>query len=116
MKQPLRRICLACDLQNDPTLIEEYVSYHRSENVWPEVKQSLKDAGVVEMQIHRIANRLFMILDVDASFSLERKQAMDLVNEKVQEWEDLMWKYQAGLPWAPEGVKWMPMDLIFELD
>jgi L-rhamnose mutarotase len=33
----------------------------------------------------------------------------------VQEWEDLMWRYQQALPSAREGEKWLLMDKIFEL-
>ena len=116
MSTSARRFCLACDLQDDPQLIEEYIEYHRSENVWPEIKQSLYDAGIEAMQIYRIGPRLMMIMEVDETFSLEKKATMDAANEKVQQWEALMWKYQASLPWAPDGVKWMPLDMIFELD
>ncbi len=116
MSEANRRICMACDLRDDPALIEEYIDYHKSKNVWVEVKQSLRDAGILAMEIYRIENRLFMIIEADDTFSLERKAEMDAANQKVQDWEALMWKYQAGLPWAPEGVKWMPLDKIFELD
>jgi L-rhamnose mutarotase len=33
----------------------------------------------------------------------------------VQEWEELMWKYQQALPCAERGEKWMLMEKIFEL-
>jgi L-rhamnose mutarotase len=43
------RHCLAVDLKDDPASIEEYIAQHR--HVWPEVLQSLHDAGVQNMQI-----------------------------------------------------------------
>jgi len=58
----LRRHCLALDLKDDPAVIAEYDRYHRA--VWPEILQSLRDAGINDMEIYRIENRLFMIIDV----------------------------------------------------
>ena len=56
-----------------------------------------------------------MILEVNDSFSFEKKTAKDLENPKVQEWEDLMWKYQQALPFAIKGEKWILMDKIYQL-
>lgn len=109
----LKRYCLALDLKNDPKLIAEYEAYHRA--VWPEIKKSISDAGIEEMEIYRVANRLFMIMEVNEDFSFEGKAAMDRNNPKVQEWETLMWKYQQKLPSAKEGEKWMMMEKIFDL-
>ena len=107
------RYCFALDLMDDPTLIKEYEVYH--EAVWPDILQSLKDSGIVDMEIYRVLNRLFMILDGDESFSFDRKMKMDAVNPRVQEWEKLMWKYQQGLPGLKEDEKWMPCKMVFKL-
>ncbi len=107
----MKRHCLALDLKDDPSLITAYEEYHQK--VWPEVLQSLGDSGILNMEIYRIANRLFMIMEVDDDFSFEKKGQMDANNTKVQEWETLMWKYQQALPLAKPGEKWMPMNKIF---
>ena len=109
----MRRYCLTLDLKNDPELIRQYEEYHKA--VWPEILASIKDSGIQHMEIYRFANRLFMIMEVNADFSFEKKQEADRHNAKVQEWEDLMWKYQEALPQAKKGEKWMLMDKIFEL-
>lgn len=109
----MKRYCLALDLVDDPQLIGEYEAYHRE--VWPEIKKSITDSGIQDMEIYRAGNRLFMIMDVDGTFSFERKGAMDAANPKVQEWEQLMWKYQQALPVAKPGEKWIIMDKIFSL-
>jgi len=41
---------------------------------------------------------------------LKKKAEMDINNPKVQEWEQLMWKYQKVLPIAKLGEKWVLMD------
>lgn len=109
----MKRYCLTLDLKNDTKLIAEYEQYHAA--VWPEIIRSIRDAGILDMQIYRQGNRLFMIMETDDSFSFERKQKMDAENNKVQEWERLMWKYQQALPGAAEGEKWMLMNKIFQL-
>jgi L-rhamnose mutarotase len=98
---------------DDPQLIKEYEDYHRE--VWPEIKRSILDAGILQMEIYRFENRLFMNMEVGEDFSFEKKSAMDAANEKVQEWEQLMWKYQAAIPGAKPGEKWVMMTKIFEL-
>ena len=108
------RYCLALDLKNDEKLIHEYEQYH--ENVWPEIIASIKNAGITELEIYRVANRLFMIMETDENFSFEKKNAMDNANSKVQEWENLMWKYQQALPLSKPGEKWILMNKIFDLN
>jgi L-rhamnose mutarotase len=109
----MKRYCLALDLKNDPVLIAEYEQYHKK--IWPEIEQSLKSGGINDMEIYRVSNRLFMIMEVDDDFSLDNKVNADKANPKAQEWETLMWKYQQALPFAKPGEKWVPMNLIFKL-
>ncbi len=104
----------ALDLKDDPELIAEYEAYHK--NVWPEIIQSIKDSGIASMQIYRAGNRLFMTMKVMDSFSFENKELKDSANQKVQEWEKLMWTYQQSLPFAKPNEKWVLMNKIFELE
>jgi L-rhamnose mutarotase len=67
------------------------------------------------MEIYRFKNRLMMIMELNDDFDAERKSAMDSANDKVKEWESLMWKYQQAVPGAKPGEKWMLMNKIFEL-
>lgn len=108
-----KRFCLAVDLKDDPQLIAEYEKYHAA--VWPEILLSIKSSGIENMEIYRIMNRLFMIMETSDAFSFEKKAAADLSNDIVQQWETLMWKYQQPLPVAKEGEKWVLMDKIFQL-
>jgi L-rhamnose mutarotase len=111
----MKRYCLALDLIDDPDLITEYERLHKPENVRPEIRKSILDSGIINMDIFRTANRLFMIMETEDSFSFEHKDAMDSADEKVQEWEQFVWKFQQPLPWAKKGEKWVLMDHIFQL-
>ncbi|GAA3567351.1 L-rhamnose mutarotase [Snuella lapsa] len=109
----LKRHCFALDLVDDPKLMAEYKKYH--EKIWPEITASIKNAGIEVLEIYCVGNRMFMIMEVNDTFSFERKSQMDADNPKVQEWERLMWKYQQALPTAKEGEKWLVMEKIYEL-
>jgi L-rhamnose mutarotase len=108
-----RKHYLFCDLIDDEKLISEYKAYHK--NVWPEIIKSIKDSGIVNMEIYNKGNRLFMVMEVNDTFSFEKKSSMDTNNPKVQEWETLMWNYQQKVPIAKEGEKWLLLDEIFKL-
>jgi L-rhamnose mutarotase len=88
----MKKYCLAVDLVDDPKMIEEYEGYHKQ--IRPEIEKSIKDAGITQMEIYRLGDRLFM---------------------NVHEWEQLMWKYQKALPSAKPGEKWVLMNKIFAL-
>ena len=109
----MKRYCLALDLVNDNKLINEYEIYHQQ--VWPEIKKSIAGAGIDQMEIYRFANRLFMIMEVNEGFNFAKKAAADATDTKVQEWEQLMWKYQQAIPGTKPGEKWVLMDKIFSL-
>jgi L-rhamnose mutarotase len=109
-----RRFCLTLDLKNDPALIAEYKRYHQK--IWPEITQSIRDSGIEDMEIYLLGTRMFMIMEVNDRFSFEAKAQADSNNPKVQEWENLMWKFQQSLPRAKPGEKWLRMERIFKLE
>ena len=108
-----RRYCLTLDLKDEPTLIAEYKRHH--EAVWPEITKSIRNAGVEDLEIYLLGSRLFMILEVNESFSFQKKAESDRNNPAVQEWENLMWKFQQPLPGTQPGEKWLLMEKIFKL-
>lgn len=109
----MQRFCFSTELRNDQESIERYIEHHRA--VWPEILESLHAAGVEHMEIYRLGERLFMIMDTTDDFSLERKAAMDLSNPKVQEWEWLMETFQRVDSNAGWSEKWRRMERVFEL-
>ena len=114
MADKLKKYCLALDLKDEKEKIDAYLNYHK--NVWPEINKSLKDSGIISAEIFHTGNRLFMILEVDKSFSFNKKAKLDGSNPKVVEWENLMWKFQQSIPNSKTGVKWVLMDKIYDLN
>ena len=109
-----RRFCLTLDLKDDPKLIAEYKRYH--EKIWPEVTRSIKDSGIDDMEIYLLGTRMFMVMEVNESFSFEAKTKADQLNPRVQEWERLMGTFQQLLPQAGPGEKWLLMERVFKLE
>jgi len=110
----MKRYCLTLDLKNDPHLIRQYEEHHK--NVWPEIIASIKEAGIEKMEIYRLGTRLCMMMETLDDFSFEKKAAADEGSIKVQQWEELMWRYQQPLSEATKGEKWMLMNKIFSLN
>ena len=109
-----KRYCLTLDLKDDPDLIAEYRRYHQK--IWPEITRSIKDAGIVDMEIYLLGTRMFMVMEVSERFSFDAKAGGDRANPKVREWEELMWKFQNPLSEAKLGEKWLLMERIFKLE
>lgn len=107
----MNKYCLALDLVDTPEAIAAYDNWHQQ--VWPEVLESIRNAGITCMEIYRTGNRLFMIMETTPDFSFARKAAMDASNERVQAWESLMGQFQLPLPFAAPGEKWKLMDRVF---
>ena len=108
-----RQYCLTLTLKEDDELIREYEEYHKPGSVWPEVIDSIREAGILDMQIYRSGLQLIMIMTVSDAFSFEDKALRDSRNSKVAEWEQLMEKFQN----KEQGVKskWQAVANIFEL-
>ena len=107
------RHCLTLDLKDDPALMAEYKRHH--DHIWPEIVDSLKNAGIHDLEIYQRGTRLFMILETEEGFSFEAKLRADAQNPKVREWEELMWKFQQPLPGSKPGEKWQMLERIFQL-
>jgi len=104
----------ALDLKSDPAIIAKYKEYHR--NVWPEVKQSLREIGIESMEIFLLGNHLFMYYTAGDDFDPQRDfQAYTEKSPRAKEWNDLMSTFQQKVPEASPADWWAPMELVFDL-
>ena len=108
----ITRSVLAVDLKDDPVLVERYKAHHRQ--VWPEVRASLRRAGIVEMDIYLLGRRLVMVVDTDGDY--RRCFAKHATSEpRVVEWEALMRSLQQPPPGAAPDEWWSLMEPVFSL-
>lgn len=110
----MKRFCLTLDLINDADLIKEYEDLHKE--IWPDIRDSILNAGISNMEIFRLQTRLCMIMETDDAFTFERKKLIDEQNEIVQRWETMLWKFQKPIDGSAPGEKWQLMEQIFTLN
>jgi len=109
------RQVMILDLQDDPEAAADYRHWHRPGGPPEAITRSLREAGIDELEIWHVGDRLVMVMETNASFSPAAKAARDAADAEVQAWERLMDRFQRRLPFAPEGVKWVPTERIYAL-
>jgi L-rhamnose mutarotase len=114
--EPRKHFCLTLDLKDDPGLIDEYLYWHRKENIWPEVPEGIRAAGIRQMEIYRLGSRLFMIIEGSPGFDFQRDMDLLATLPRQKEWERFVSKYQKSLPGETSSEKWKLMEKIFELE
>ena len=110
----MQRLYFALDLDDDPAAIAAYEDWHRPNRIWPEVVAQLRAAGIHELEIFRCGNRLVMVKQVPEGTS-DQSPAAHETGARMEEWEQLMWRFQRPLPGANAGQKWVPMARLFSL-
>lgn len=108
------RQVLFLDLVDEAEAIARYEAWHAPGAVPAAVIESIRAAGIRDMEIHRTGNRLVMIMETGPDFDPARKAAADAADPQVQAWESLMDQFQLPLPWS-SGSKWTPASRIFSL-
>ena len=98
-------------LKNNPALIAEYMHHH--DEIWPEVVESFKKVGVLDIRIWIIGRQLFMVMDTTDSFDPNRDLARYLqLNPKNREWEELMRSFQEPIT---DYEQWAELSLVFRM-
>ncbi len=108
------RTVLAVDLKDDAAAIEAYKDHHR--RVWPEVLDSLRRAGVHDMDIYLLGRRLVMIVETNGQDFRRCFAAHSTSHPRVIEWEALMRSLQEPAPGTPPGDWWARMEPVFSLE
>ena len=110
----MKRYCQTLELRDDPELIAKYCEAHA--HVWPEIQAGIREVGILDMQIFRRGNRLFMIMDTVDDFDFVADNARLAKLPRQAEWEAYVAQFQGCDPSAPSTDKWQLMEKIFELD
>ncbi len=91
---PVKRYVQTMDLRNDPALIAEYRRRHSREELWQEIRDGIKEVGILEMEIYILGTRLVMIVDTPLDFDWDTAMARLATLPRQQEWEDYMAMFQ----------------------
>ncbi len=113
--QPVKRYVQTMDLKDDPALIAEYRRRHSREESWQEIRDGIREVGILEMEIYILGTRLVMIVETPLDFDWDTAMARLATLPRQQEWEDYMAMFQQCAEGATSDEKWQMMDRMFYL-
>ena len=102
-------------ISDDPELLTQYKKWHSEEYHWKEIRDGIREVGILEMEIYLLGSHLTMI--VDAPVDLDWQAAMNRLATlpRQAEWEAFVSKFQGCSSEARSDEKWRPMERIFHL-
>ena len=111
----VKRYVQFLEISDDPELMEQYRKWHSEEYHWKEIRDGIRQVGILEMEIYMLGNKLVMIVDTPADFQWEEAMNRLASLPRQAEWEAFVSKFQGCAADARSDEKWQPMDRIFRL-
>ena len=111
----IKRYVQFLEISDDPELVAQYRKWHSQEYSWKEVRDGIRQVGILEMEIYILGSKLEMIVDAPADFNWQ--EAMDRLATlpRQAEWEAFVAKFQGCAADARSDEKWQPMERMFRL-
>lgn len=103
------------EISNDPELMAEYRKWHSEEYHWKEIRDGIREVGILEMEIYLTGNHLTMIVDAPADFDWQTAMDRLATLPRQAEWEAFVATFQGCNADARSDEKWQPMERIFHL-
>ena len=111
----IKRYVQFLEISDDPELIALYRKWHSEEYSWKEVRDGIREVGILEMEIYLLGNRLVMIVETPTDFKWDEAMERLATLPRQAEWEAFVSKFQGCAPDARSDEKWQPMERIFRL-
>ena len=110
-----KRYVQTLQLRDDPEMIKEYLKWHSEEHHWKEIRDGIKEVGILEMEIYILGTKLVMIVDTPEDFNWQ--EAMDKLATlpRQAEWEAFVSQLQGCREDARSDEKWNMMERMFYL-
>lgn len=110
-----KRYVQTLELRDDPEMIKEYLKWHSEERHWKEIRDGIKEVGILEMEIYILGTKLVMIVDTPEDFNWQ--EAMDKLATlpRQAEWEAFVSQLQGCKEDARSDEKWNMMERMFYL-
>ena len=113
--QPVKRYCQFLEIEDNPKLIELYRMMHSRAEAWPEVLAGIREAGILEMELYIVGNKVVMIVDTPIDFDWDSAMARLATMPRQAEWEAAVAALQGCSPDATSDQKWTMMERMFHL-
>ena len=102
-------IVLTANLVNDEKMQKEYVDYHKTQfEKWPEIAKGFCNADFQRLQVFKNGRQLILVISIPKGESLDKLNPKTTENNpRVDDWNNLMKKYQTGIEGAKPGEAWI---------
>ena len=112
---PVKRYCQTMDLRENAELIRQYKEAHDPDHFWDEIKQGIRQVGILEMEIYILGTRLFMIVETPLDFDWDTAMAQLATLPRQEAWEAYVAQFQQCSKNATSDEKWRMMERMFYL-
>lgn len=113
--QPVKRYCQMLELKNEPELIARYRRAHSQAESWKEIRDGIRQVGILEMEIYIKDNRLMMIVETPLDFNWDEAMGRLATLPRQAEWEAFVAQFQQCEANATSDEKWQMMERMFYL-
>ena len=110
-----KRFVQTLSLNSNEEARREYIKWHSQEYNWKEVRDGIREVGILEMEIYILGNMLVMIVDAPADFDWDKAMAKLATLPRQAEWEAFVSQFQGCSSEATSDEKWQMMERIFYL-
>jgi L-rhamnose mutarotase len=102
-------IILTANLVSDPKKQQEYLDYHRTQfQKWPEVSQGFCNANFQQLLVFKSGRQLMLVISIPKGESLDKLNPLTTKNNpRVDDWNNMMKKYQEGIEGTKKGETWV---------
>ncbi|MBQ5621666.1 MAG: L-rhamnose mutarotase [Bacteroidaceae bacterium] len=111
----IKRFVQTLTLNSDEEARREYIKWHSPEHNWKEIRNGIREVGIIEMEIYILGNTLIMIVDTPEDFDWEKAMARLATLPRQAEWEAFVSQFQGCNANATSDEKWQMMQRIFFL-
>jgi L-rhamnose mutarotase len=102
-------------LKLNPDTLEQYKYWHNSRNIWKEIPQGIRKAGILDMEIYVINDMAFMLLETAPDFNWDASFDRLATYERQAEWEEFVSQFQMAEEGQRSEEKWQLAERIFSL-
>ena len=103
------------DISDDPALMEEYRKWHSEAYSWKEVRDGIREVGILEMEIYMSGNHLVMVVDTPLDWDWQTAMDRLATLPRQAEWEAFVAQFQNCDASARSDEKWKMAGRIFHL-
>jgi L-rhamnose mutarotase len=111
----IKRFVQTLTLNSDEEVRREYIKWHSPEHNWKEIRNGIREVGIIEMEIYILGNTLVMIVDTPEDFDWKKAMARLATLPRQAEWEAFVSQFQGCNANATSDEKWQMMQRIFFL-